>query len=193
MQYLKEEVKEAIRKAALEEFGKKSYSRASMRAIAKNAGITVGNIYRYFSSKDELFNDIMDPAWQAITRAIFDQYNEAEDPFLISGIITAIMEIYRKYSTELYILFHNSKDSKYENIKSGLMELIAGRIEKEMLTQLETSGRKVKDPFIFMIIANAIVDSIYLIIREVRDDFDRVEALMEKTMTVLVKDLYKRL
>ena len=96
MQYLKEEVKEAIRKAALEEFGKKSYSRASMRAIARNAGITVGNIYRYFSSKDELFNDIMDPAWQAITRAIFDQYNEAEDPLLISGIITAIMGIYRK-------------------------------------------------------------------------------------------------
>ncbi|HOQ75340.1 MAG TPA: TetR/AcrR family transcriptional regulator [Thermoclostridium sp.] len=193
MQYLKDEVKAAIKRAALEEFGKKSYSQASMRAIAKNAGITVGNIYRYFPSKDELFNDIMDPAWQAITRAIFDQYNEAEDPLFISGIISAIMVIYRKYTAEIYILFHNSKDSKYENIKSGLVELIAGRLEKDILAQLQSSGRKVKDPYIFKIIANAIVDSFYLIIRELRDDFDRVEALMEKTITVLVKDLHKRL
>jgi len=32
-----------------------------------------------------------------------------------------------------------------------------------------------------------------MIIREVGDDFDRVENLMEKTMTVFVKDLPKRL
>lgn len=193
MQYLKDEVKAAIKQAALEEFRKKSYSEASMRAIARNAGITVGNIYRYFPGKDELFNELMDPAWQAVTQAIFGQYNEAEDPLLISGIITAIMGIYRRFSTELYILFHNSKGSKYENIKNGLVELIAGRVEKEMLPQVEQAGRKVKDPFIFQIIANAIVDSIYLIIREVGDQFDRVESLMEKTMTVLVKDLHKRL
>lgn len=193
MQYLKEEVKTSIRKAALEEFRKKSYSKASMRAIAKTAGITVGNIYRYFSSKDELFNDIMDPAWQAITKAIFDQYNKVEDPLLISGVISAIMDIYRKFSTELYILFHNSKESKYENIKSGLTDLIAGRVEEEMMTTLEPSGRDVKDHFIFQIIANAIVDSIYLIIKEVGDHFDRVESLMEQTMTVFIKDLHKRL
>lgn len=193
MQYLKDEVRAAIKKAALAEFRKKSYSQASMRDIAREAGITVGNIYRYFPSKDELFNELMDPVWKVVTKAIFDQYNEAEDPLLISGIITAIMEIYRKYSTELYILFHNSKDSKYENIKSVLIDLIAGRIEKEMVPRLMQAGRKVNDPFIFQIIANAIVDSIYLIIREVGDDFDRVESLMEKTMTVIVKDLHKRL
>jgi len=193
MQYLKDEVKAAIKKAALEEFRKKSFSEASMRAIAWKAGITVGNIYRYFSSKDELFNELMDPVWKAVTKAIFDQYNEAEDPLLISGIIAAIMGIYRKYSTELYILFHNSKGSKYENIKNGLVELIAGRIEKEMILQLMQDGRKVKDPFIFQIIANAIVDSIYMIIREVGDDFDRMETLVEKAMTVFVKDLHKRL
>ena len=73
------------------------------------------------------------------------------------------------------------------------MELIAGRLEKDILAQLQSSGRKVKDPYIFKIIANAIVDRFYLIIRELRDDFDRVEALMEKTITVLVKDLHKRL
>jgi len=193
MQHLKDEVKAAIKQAALEEFSKKSYNEASMRAIAMKAHITVGNIYRYFPSKDALFNELMDPVWKAVTQAIFDQYNEAEDPLLISGIITAIMGIYRKYSTELYILFHNSKGSKYENIRNGLVELIAGRIEKEMLVQLAQNGRKVKDPFIFQIIANAIVDSIYMIIREVGDDFDRVENLMEKTMTVFVKDLPKRL
>jgi len=193
MQYLKEEVKDAIKKAALEEFRNKSYSKASMRAIARKAGITVGNIYRYFESKDELFNELMDPAWKAITQAIFDKYKEDEDPLFISGIISAIMGIYRTYTTEIYILFHNSKDSKYENIRGGLVDLIAGRLEKEMLLKLQSAGRKVKDTYIFKVIANAIVDSFYLIIRDIVDDFDRVEALMEKTITVLVKDLHKRL
>jgi Bacterial regulatory proteins, tetR family. len=193
MQYLKEEVKAAIKKAALEEFRSKSYSKASMREIAKKAGITVGNIYRYFQSKDELFNELMDPAWKAITQAIFDKYKEDEDPLFVSGIISAIMGIYRTYTTELYILFHNSKDSRYENIKSGLVDLIAGRLEKEMLPKLEAAGKRVNDPYIFKILANAIVDSFYLITREIGDDFDRVEALMEKTLTVMVKDLHKRL
>ena len=192
MQYLKDEVKAAMKRAALENSGKKLFP-GFHAGYSQKCRDHRWQYISVFPKQDELFNDIMDPAWQAITRAIFDQYNEAEDPLFISGIISAIMVIYRKYTAEIYILFHNSKDSKYENIKSGLVELIAGRLEKDMLTQLQSSGRKVTDPYIFKIIANAIVDSFYLIIRELRDDFDRVEALMEKTITVLVKDLHKRL
>ena len=193
MQYLKDEVKNSISAAALKEFREKGYLEASMRTIAKNAGITVGNIYRYFPSKDELFNNIMDPVWQDVTRAIFENYNQAVDLFPITEIITAIMTIYRKYNNELYILLHGSKGSKYENIKSGLVELITRRIENEMVPLLEVEGRKVRDPFIFQIISNAIVEGIYLIIKEVGESFDRVESLMEQTMTVYVKDLVKRL
>jgi len=171
----------------------KSYQDASMRVIAKSAGITVGNIYRYFTNKDALFNDIMQPVWQNVTKAIFDNYNQTLDLFPITEIITAIMEIYKRYDRELYILLFKSKGSQFDNVRNELILLIEERIRNEMLPVLAQENRIVEDEFIFHILANAIVEGLYLIIRECGNDFPRVEKLIGTMMTTLVKDLYQRL
>ena len=54
-------VQSAIRKAAFRQISQKGYHAASMPAIAQEAGITAGNIYRYYPSKFELFFDILAP------------------------------------------------------------------------------------------------------------------------------------
>ena len=53
-----QKTREAILKAALEQFGKKGYSRATMRDIAKQAGVSVGNAYYYFQSKEEMILEV---------------------------------------------------------------------------------------------------------------------------------------
>ncbi len=58
-QKLKDEVRQAIIAAAKEEFLERGYEDASMRSIAQKAGITVGNIYRYFDNKDDLNRQIL--------------------------------------------------------------------------------------------------------------------------------------
>ncbi|MCR4856558.1 MAG: TetR/AcrR family transcriptional regulator [Erysipelotrichaceae bacterium] len=58
-QKLKDEVRQAIITAAKEEFLERGYEDASMRSIAQKAGITVGNIYRYFDNKDDLNRQIL--------------------------------------------------------------------------------------------------------------------------------------
>lgn len=193
MQVLKDEVREAILRAALKEFTENSYEDASMRHIAKSAEMTVGNIYRYFDSKDALFNALMEPVWKNVTKAVFSPYHQSGDPNMITEIIAAIMDIYRKYSRELYILLYNSKGSQYGDVREGLIRIISKRINDEMTPLLAKEGREIDDPFLFDIIAHAIVDSIFLVIREAGDDFERFGRLMEKTMTVMVKDLYERL
>ena len=60
-QVLKEAVKDKIIAAAKEEFLKKGYKEASMRAIARKSKMTVGNLYRYFSSKEEMIIHIVSP------------------------------------------------------------------------------------------------------------------------------------
>ena len=70
MQVLKEEVKQKIKKAALSEFEENGYQRTSMRSIASGAGVTVGNLYRYFKDKDDLFQVIIRPAFQEIYKFI---------------------------------------------------------------------------------------------------------------------------
>ena len=70
MQVLKQEVKQKIKKAAISEFEQNGYQKTSMRSIASSAGVTVGNLYRYFKNKDDLFNVIIQPAFQEIYKFI---------------------------------------------------------------------------------------------------------------------------
>lgn len=53
-----QKTREIILEAALEQFREKGYSRATMRDIAKQAGVSVGNAYYYFQSKEEMILEV---------------------------------------------------------------------------------------------------------------------------------------
>lgn len=61
MQVLKEDIRGRILTVARQQFGQNGYSKTSMREIAELAGIGVGNIYNYFTNKDELFREVVRP------------------------------------------------------------------------------------------------------------------------------------
>ena len=50
-----------IQEAAMAEFLDKGFQGASLRQIVKNAGVTTGAFYGYFSSKEALFTAIVEP------------------------------------------------------------------------------------------------------------------------------------
>lgn len=52
---------ESIEQAAMQEFLEKGFQGASLRQIVKNAGVTTGAFYGYFSSKEALFNALVEP------------------------------------------------------------------------------------------------------------------------------------
>lgn len=54
----KSERKEAIYKAAFALFKKNGYDNVSFNSIASEAGFTKSNMYRYFSSRDEIFLNV---------------------------------------------------------------------------------------------------------------------------------------
>ena len=66
MQVLKEDIRGRILTIARQQFEKKGYSKTSMREIAELAGVGVGNIYNYFTSKDELFHEVVRPVLCAL-------------------------------------------------------------------------------------------------------------------------------
>lgn len=59
-QVLKDDVQESIAAAALTVFARKGYESATMAEIARAAGVSTGNIYRYFANKDALFYAVVD-------------------------------------------------------------------------------------------------------------------------------------
>src|SRR5690242_2143427 len=58
MQTLKPELRDRVLSAAEHEFAASGYSGATMAAIAARAGVSTGNLYRYFENKDALFHEI---------------------------------------------------------------------------------------------------------------------------------------
>ena len=68
---------EKIQQAALEEFSEKGFLGASLRQIVKNAGVTTGAFYGYFSSKEALFASLVEPH----AAALMGRFMEAQTGF----------------------------------------------------------------------------------------------------------------
>lgn len=58
-QRLKEEVQLRIGAAALHVFAGQGFEQAKLAAIARDAGVSTGNLYRYYGSKEALFLDVV--------------------------------------------------------------------------------------------------------------------------------------
>lgn len=58
-QVLKEEVRTSILQAALRRFAAQGYPDTTMEEIAGDAGISTGNVYRYFDGKRDLFHEVL--------------------------------------------------------------------------------------------------------------------------------------
>lgn len=123
-QVLKEEVKNRIIKAAKIEFLEKGYKEATLRKIALKAHITVGNLYRYFNSKEELIGSICGPCLMEIEELIKKETDNQLSFFkdndnldinkeiivdLITNVIAKLIDIYALDPIEFKILMLDSK------------------------------------------------------------------------------------
>ena len=68
---------ERIQQAALEEFSERGFLGASLRQIVRNAGVTTGAFYVYFSSKEALFASLVEPH----AAALMGRFMEAQTSF----------------------------------------------------------------------------------------------------------------
>ncbi len=172
MQYLKEEIKNRIMTAALKEFDKKGFEKASMVQISNDAKVAIGNIYRYFRNKDELFNAIMEPAYNQFSILVFDQYSgdniNGGMEFDVKEIVTAIIEVYTEYKIELLILMDKSEGSKYQNTKENLIHLVHERLQSEYVPLLKENGIQLQDTFLY-VLAATLLEGIFIIFRKVED------------------------
>jgi len=196
MQYLKDDVKDNIIKAALDEFSEKGYRDSSMRVIARNAGIVMGNIYRYFESKEALFSSTVGPVHDQIARMVAKAQTEIEavkGPWsdeqameMVKCIYNRILETFSGHGKELLILLDKSAGSAYENTKK---ELIA-QIQSILVTRL-IQEVKLDDPFIFYVIAAAFVEGICVVLRDT-ENHDK-EAIIGSLSNIMLCQISKRI
>lgn len=196
MQYLKDDVKDNIRKAALEEFSEKGYRDSSMRVIARNAGIVMGNIYRYFENKEALFNGTVGPVYnqiagitakvQAEIEAVKGPWEDKQAMELIKRLYGRILETFSGHGTEILILLDKSAGSAYENTKKELISQIQNILETRLTQEVNLD-----DPFIFYVLASAFVEGICVVLRDT-GNHDK-EAIIGSLANIMLCQISKRI
>lgn len=132
MQYPKEELKTKILEVARREFILKGFQQASLRQIARDAGMTTGGIYTYFKSKEEIFNLIVNKVvhkWDqkyiyflsaAGVERTFINIKDPENPEYRNSNFYLLFNFISVYREELKLLFFKSRGTKYENFIENL-------------------------------------------------------------------------
>ncbi len=148
MQILKEDIKSEILRQARREFREKGYRGANLREIARAAGMTVGNIYRYFGSKDELFRDLLAPIIGNIemmklglkrheTSEMDSQTEKAEHEQMVMVVYGFI----QKYREDLKLLLTRSGGSSLENYQEELIRWYGGLYRQSLEESWQQMGK----------------------------------------------------
>lgn len=187
MQYLKDEVKDKILKAAVLEFKENGYMDCSIRKIAERAHITSGNIYRYFSNKEALFDAIVGPVYGEFMEYILNIKSElkscsymkkTEVVEYIQKINNTFPRLFEEYGNELKILLNKSKGSKYSNVKEELIEVIDDLLKENIAKEyLEAEDS------ITYVLASTLVEGMCIILKQY-EDTEKIKVVFDKFIVI---------
>ncbi|MDJ0382845.1 TetR family transcriptional regulator [Streptomyces sp. G-G2] len=106
-----EQTRTLILETALKLFQERGYDKTTMRGIAREAGVSVGNAYYYFESKEHLvqgFYDRIGSAHQAAVRPILDHESDLQKR--LAGVLTCWLDIAAPYHEFAAQFFKNAAD-----------------------------------------------------------------------------------
>jgi len=139
MQYKKEEVNNRIISAATNAFQKYGYRQTSMMQVSLDSRVPIGNLYRYFPSKEFLFEEVVGNACKRCFELIdeiyevsVDKLKNSSEKFIAStgDIADMLIEYINEYSTQMFILLRNSQGSKYESFRENVIDRVSELIRK---------------------------------------------------------------
>lgn len=122
-----------IQETALEEFLEKGFLGASLRQIVKNAGVTTGAFYGYFSSKEALFASIVEPHAAALmgrfmeAQTTFAELPESQQPEHMglesSSCIQWMVEYICNHREPVKLLLTRAEGTSYEHFVHNMVDV----------------------------------------------------------------------
>ncbi len=194
MQVLKEDMKNRIYEAAVKEFSEKGFANASMRSIAKGAGMTVGNMYRYFRGKEALFYSIISPAYDCLmelARESIEMVKHRFDTSFFEFLSEQILKISGEHKIELLILFEGSEGTKYEKVKEEMVLVVENFLKGDFLSRLKQKNVEIEDTYLLRVIAVGFVEGMIMINKKYENDV-KLKKVAEQFISFYFSDVLKR-
>jgi len=183
-QVLKDEVKNKIKDSAIIVFTKKGFKKSSIKEIAHEADVSVGNVYRYYKNKEELYNKVVETAYIGITNIM----NEVKQSNICDVIIKkhemnewvvrsfetgelfnpmrAFISLYRREKPVFDMLVNGERDEYYTKTIQMFINLLTEHFEilwnvdghNKMISSIQASA-----------LSNALVFAVIDVINKVDD------------------------
>lgn len=129
MQTKKSGIRKVILEVARTEFIEHGFKNASMRIIAKNARVSLSNIYNYFQNKDEILLEVLSPLLDAFDKLLIE-HNSSEnltldifysDKYFVRQT-NLFVDLIVTLKDELKLLLFQSYGSSLENFRDKYID-----------------------------------------------------------------------
>ncbi|MDR2743349.1 MAG: TetR/AcrR family transcriptional regulator [Treponema sp.] len=149
-----EEKRSRIIAAATAEFANKGFDQASVSSIAKKAGISVGSLYKYFSSKENFFLSCIRFGINTLEDVLKDVLRSEGDLFSKAEKIARLIQRHSRQNAELIRLYNEiaaEGNSPLARRLSRDMEGVSARAYTALIRQGQKDGgiRRDADPKLF--------------------------------------------
>ena len=183
VQILKDSVKNQITRAAEHQFAKAGYKKATMGAIAAEAGVAAGTIYKYFKDKKALFREIVsrefveEMARLTGKRIAAFAASDGLDPSraLLAGEAGELLRFWVENRWKVVILLDRAEGSEQESFARDYI----GAMASQTLEQARKQYPTMVDTDIFRFMVNKILaDSVRGIVT-ILESFDDTRRIYE--------------
>lgn len=159
-----EERRRKVVEVAIDEFAAKGYSATSINDIARNAGVSIGAMYSYFASKEDLFLTIVNEGHHVMVDILTGIAENSKDVF---DCIEKMLIASRTFALE-----HTQLNQIYLDLTTQALSLLATRLSGKLeqvtpvlLTNIIVKAKEdgLVDEHIDAKVASFCIDNIFMI------------------------------
>lgn len=129
VQVQKPQMRGALLKAAKHEFMEHGFQLSSTRRIAASAGTTIGNMYKYFQSKDEIFEQLVSEVKAQLYLFIKEHEEESGENSGAQHKLQLFVNMMSDYRDEMLLLIDASDGTKYQNTYEELITMVSQNLQ----------------------------------------------------------------
>ena len=140
---INEEKRQRILDVAVEEFARNGFANANVNRIAKNAGISIGSLYKYFVTKDDLYMYVVHES-SLIIQEYVQEILSSDSPVLEK--IERLLRAAHGYSIEepdiikLYGVITSDNDEERAAMVAGKLEGITSGAYRQLMADAQQRG-----------------------------------------------------
>lgn len=139
-----EERRQKVLEIATMEFATNGYNSTNINGIASKAGISIGALYSYFASKEDLFLAVVNKAYSVLETALKEVLeNSVSAPEMIRKMLKASREYALRFPelNQLYLELTTQSLSRMSDRLSGQIETITVGLYRDVLKRAKDEGK----------------------------------------------------